>query len=50
MVLELKPVGRGNWATLVATITGKRAQPLLVTPGDKIVLGGITYRICKVLP
>ncbi len=48
MTLTLKPAGRGNWATLTMRITGQRAAPLLVNPGDTLKIGGVVYRITEV--
>lgn len=48
MTVELKPTGRGNWATLVMQLQGDRAQPLLFRVGEVIVLAGVPFRICKV--
>lgn len=48
MTLVLKPLGRGNWATLRMTLEGSRAQALLFQVGAIIVLAGLRYRICKV--
>jgi len=41
-MLVLKPPGRGSWSPLLVEITGKRAQPLLQRPGDRVVLFGRT--------
>lgn len=49
-MLILKPKGRGNWTPLVVEIQGKRATPLLINKGQTLQLGGVTYRISKVLP
>lgn len=49
-MLILKPQGRGNWASLTVAIEGKRASPLLVRAGQLLTLGGVVFRICKVLP
>jgi len=50
MTLVCKPAGRGRWSILTLLIDGKRASPILIRPGQKFVLGGITYRICSVQP
>jgi hypothetical protein len=47
-MLILKPEGRGNWAPLHVTVSGSRAQPLLHLKGERIRMGGITYRVCDV--
>lgn len=49
-MLILRPKGRGNWSPAVLTIEGKRATPLLIRRGHEIVIGGVTYRVSKVLP
>jgi hypothetical protein len=49
-MLILRPKGRGNWTPLVMAIEGARAAPLLVKTGQFITLGGIVWRISKVLP
>lgn len=47
-MLVLRPLGRGNWATLRMVLDGSRAQPLLFRVGSTIVLAGLTFRICEV--
>lgn len=49
-MLILKPKGRGNWTSIVLAVEGKRLSPLLIRVGQLIPLGGVTWRICKVLP
>ncbi len=49
-MLILRPVGRGNWRTAQFTVTGDRAQPLLVKVGDRFPLAGITWRVVRILP
>lgn len=55
MMLVLKPIGRGNWATVTMTVDAPadlfptlRAQ--VVTVGMVIDFGGLRLRICEVLP
>lgn len=48
MTLTLKPCGRGSWTPMVLRFEGKRASPLLVRKGDRITIGGITFRVCEV--
>lgn len=50
MLLVLKPTGRGKWSPLIVQLTGKRADPLLFQPGQRITLAGVVYRVCKVQP
>lgn len=49
-MLVLKPKGRGNWASLTVAIEGKRASPLLIRVGQTFQLGGVVWRIAKVMP
>ncbi|BEP44054.1 hypothetical protein [Variovorax sp. V15] len=49
MTLHLVPTGRGRWRTVVLQVTGDRASPLLVRIGDRIPLGGVLFRVSKVL-
>ena len=49
-MLILRPPGRGNWAPLILAVEGKRAAPLLIRKGQRLPLGGVIYRIAKVLP
>lgn len=49
MKLLLRPKGRGNWSPVVVTVDGKRATPLLIRRGQELTLGGITFRISKVI-
>lgn len=44
----LKPVGRGNWTPVTLTVEGRHAAPLTVRVGDRLVLGGVTFRVCGV--
>ena len=50
MMLVLKPLGRGNWASITMQVDGARAAPLLIRVGDRMVLGGVTFRIAGVRP
>lgn len=50
MIVIAKPAGRGNWHQLAMAIEGTRAQPLLVKPGDKFNLAGVTWRVVSVHP
>lgn len=50
MTLLLKPAGKGNWAPVSMTLVGNRASPILVTPGQLLTIGGVTFRICQVMP
>lgn len=49
-MLILRPQGRGNWKPIVMAIEGDRAAPLLIKVGQLLNLGGIVWRIAKVLP
>lgn len=48
-MLILKPKGRGNWSPVTVDIKGQRAGPLLFRVGTYVLLGGVTFRIHKVL-
>jgi len=48
LTLTLKPIGRGNWRVITMTVTGTRAQPLLVRVGEVLLFGGMSLRICEV--
>lgn len=50
MMLICRPVGRGNWHTAQFSVTGERAQPLLVKVGERFTVAGVTWRVVKVLP
>lgn len=50
MTLILVPPGRGRWAPLTVAIDGDRAAPLFFRVGQRIELGGLLFRIQKVLP
>lgn len=49
-MLILKPKGRGNWASVTVAIEGARITPLSIAVGQLITLGGVTFRVCQVLP
>ena len=52
MKLYLVPPGRGNWAPIVLTVErkGKALQPMFIQRNQRLPLGGVTYRISKVIP
>jgi hypothetical protein len=50
LTLLLRPRGRGAWALVTLTLTGRRADPLLVQRGALIPIGGITFRVVEVRP
>ncbi len=50
MTVVCKPVGPGNWTPLRLTYTGRRTAPMLVRVGERFTLGGVAWRICRVLP
>ena len=51
MTLVLRPSGRGNWATVVLEVTGRRAPPpLYFQVGQRIPLGGQVFRVAEVRP
>ena len=47
-MLILKPIGRGNWKPVTLNVDGRHAAPLTVRVGDRLVLGGVTFRVCGV--
>lgn len=49
-MLICRPKGRGNWKPIVLAIEGDRASPLLVRVGHEFTLGGVVWRVAKVLP
>lgn len=49
MTIICRPVGRGRWTPIRIEVRGDRAAPLLVQPGHRFVLGGITWRVVEVL-
>lgn len=49
-MLILKPQGKGNWASVTVAIEGPRASPLLIRAGQVFTLGGVVWRIFRVLP
>lgn len=50
-MLIVKPKGRGNWRSVVIAIEqSKRVPPLLIRAGQLLPLGGVVFRIAKVLP
>lgn len=49
MTLILKPKGRGNWSPITIEVTGRRALPLLIQRGQTMTLGGLVWRICRVI-
>lgn len=51
MTLVLRPVGRGNWGTVLLEISGRRAPPpLYFQRGQRIPMGGTVFRIVEVRP
>lgn len=50
MMLICRPVGRGNWHTAQFSVSGERAQPLLVKVGERFTVAGVTWRVVRVLP
>jgi len=49
VTLVLRPKGRGNWAAITVKVDGKRAESLFIRPGQLLPLGGVVFRIAKVL-
>ena len=49
-MLVLKPRGRGNWRELHLRVSGAHLPTLTVKPGDLVPLGGVVFRVCRVMP
>lgn len=49
-MLVLKPRGRGNWHALTLAVEGAHLPWLTVRVGDFVPLGGVVFRVCRVLP
>jgi hypothetical protein len=49
-MLVLKPAGRGNWKPLYLTVEGAHLPTMTVKAGDRVPLGGVIFRVCKVMP
>lgn len=49
MTLILRPIGRGNWAPTTLRIEGGHALPMLFRVGQQLPLGGVLFRISKVV-
>lgn len=47
-MLVCKPAGRGNWSPMTIAVESLRLSPITVRVGQRFVLGGVTWRICKV--
>jgi len=48
-MLVLRPVGRGNWATLLLQVSGRRAPlPLEVHVGQRMHFAGKDWRVVEV--
>lgn len=51
MTVILRPVGRGNWGTVVLQVDGRRAPlPLEVAREQRVVLAGQVFRVVEVRP
>jgi hypothetical protein len=51
MTLVLKPPGRGRWSPVLVTIQPSKnaPPPMYVACGQRVQLGGQTYRVAQVL-
>lgn len=50
-MLVLRPVGRGNWGTVILQVTGRRAPlPMELLREHRVVLAGQVFRIVEVRP
>ena len=51
MTLILRPLGKGNWATVELDVSGRRAPPpMYFLVGQRITLGGQVFRISEIRP
>ena len=50
MTVVLKPKGKGNWASVTMRIDGRHVTPLSMRVGQLLTIGGVVFRVCKVLP
>jgi hypothetical protein len=50
VTLIIRPVGRGNWRAQAFTVDERHVPPMFVQVGQRFDLGGVTFRISKVLP
>jgi len=50
VTLILRPKGPGNWRPIIVKFDDQRASPLLVKVGDPVSIGGIEFKVSKVLP
>ena len=50
MTLILRPIGRGNWRPVPWLLDEARLPPMLIKVGDRFTLGGLEWRVSKVLP
>jgi hypothetical protein len=50
MTLIVRPVGRGNWRPQNFTVDERHVPPMLVQVGQRFELGGVMFRISRVLP
>lgn len=48
VTLVLKPRGRGNWRSMTMVLEGERGG-LFIRAGQFLFLGGVTWRIAKVI-
>jgi hypothetical protein len=51
-MLVLRPPGRGNWKPVLLTVEGKPhlPPPMYFAVGQRIPLGGMVFRVSKVMP
>lgn len=52
MTLILRPPGRGNWRIVTLVVTGDPhlPPPMYFARGQRIELGGMVFRVAKVMP
>ncbi|MFN6993724.1 MAG: hypothetical protein ACK4PH_05930 [Aquincola tertiaricarbonis] len=48
MTVLLKPVGPGNWTPMTLSYDGRHTAPLLWKVGERVQLGGVVWRVCRI--
>jgi len=49
VIVILRPKGRGNWRPVTMAIEGSRVSPLLIRRGQLVPLGGVVFKVSRVL-
>jgi hypothetical protein len=52
VTLTLRPPGRGNWKPVTLRVEGEPhlPPPMFFAVGQRLTLGGMVFRVAKVLP